>query len=278
MAQRTPPLKEAVRRYHDRVAGRYDEIYDDAYWVWHDALTWEYLRPYLPRDLSHPVVDLGCGTGKWGIRLLKGGIAVTFVHISGAKVERARRKVEEMGIGARATFVQGDLEELGALRGAGFALATALGEPLGSTENPGRALKEIRALLRPGGVLAATFDNRLAAIEFYLEKGDAGELAGFLRSGRTHWLTKDAEERFELWTYSPEGARELMERAHFEVLSVRGKTVLPMRRYRTMLEDPVQARKLLAIEKQLSGRADAIGRAAHVQIAARCIGRGTERE
>ncbi len=44
------PRPDASRRYHDRVARRYDAIYDDPYWAFHDELTWRHIKPHLPRD------------------------------------------------------------------------------------------------------------------------------------------------------------------------------------------------------------------------------------
>jgi hypothetical protein len=65
--------RDASRRYHDRVARQYDSIYDDPYWEFHDELTWRLIKPFLPRDAAARCADLGCGTGKWGLRLLKSG-------------------------------------------------------------------------------------------------------------------------------------------------------------------------------------------------------------
>src|SRR5688572_32649214 len=67
------------RRYHDRVARQYDSIYDDPYWAFHDELTWRSVKPHLPRDVTAECADLGCGTGKWGLKLLKSGFATTLV-------------------------------------------------------------------------------------------------------------------------------------------------------------------------------------------------------
>src|SRR5215207_9358610 len=88
---------ERSRRYHDRVARQYDAIYDDPYWEFHDELTWRLIKPHLPRDATAACCDLGCGTGKWGLKLLKSGFATTFVDHSGAMVEQARHKAEAMG-------------------------------------------------------------------------------------------------------------------------------------------------------------------------------------
>lgn len=268
MKQRARP---PVRRYHDRVAGKYDDIYADAFWIWHHTLTWEYLKPFLPADQSTPVLDLGCGTGEWGLRLLKSGYAVTFVDISPPMLDQARRKASEMGLEKRASFIQADLMELQPLGTGQFALATAFGEPLGSTRKPAGALKEIRRVLTDDGVFVATLDNRLAAIDYFLQRGDVGELEQFLRTGRTHWLTRERSEQFELHTFTAAQARKLFQKAGFEVLSVLGKTVLPMRAHRELLEDPAVARRWARIEKRLAKDSDAIGRAPHLQIAARRV-------
>ena len=63
--------RDASRRYHDRVARQYHAIYDDPYWDFHDELTWRIIKPHLPRQTSAQCADLGCGTGKWGLKLLK---------------------------------------------------------------------------------------------------------------------------------------------------------------------------------------------------------------
>lgn len=88
--------RSAVQRYHDRVAGCYDDSYDDAYWQWHNALTWDYLKPHLPRDLSATLLDLGCGTGTWACKLLKSGYTVGCVDISSKMLDQARMKIEQM--------------------------------------------------------------------------------------------------------------------------------------------------------------------------------------
>src|ERR1700709_1457533 len=98
--------RDGSRRYHDRVARQYDSIYDDPYWEFHDELTWRQTKPHLPRDANAALADLGCGTGKWGLKLLKSGFSVSFVDHWGSMVEQTRAKVEAMGPRAkRATLM-----------------------------------------------------------------------------------------------------------------------------------------------------------------------------
>ncbi|RME37925.1 MAG: class I SAM-dependent methyltransferase, partial [Planctomycetota bacterium] len=192
--------RSAVRKYHDRVAPIYDHSYDDAFWQWHDALTWDYLKPYLPRTSRAEVIDLGCGTGKWALRLLKSGYVVTCLDVSPRMLEQARKRIENEGDRDRARFVQADLIDLSDLPAGRFELAVALGDPIGCCDSPREAMKQIRRILTPNGVLVASFDNKLAAVEYYVERGDARALSRFLREGRTHWLTRDRSERFPIHT------------------------------------------------------------------------------
>jgi SAM-dependent methyltransferase len=156
------------RKYHDRVASKYERIYGDAYWQWHDALTWEYLKPHLPRDLRAPVLDLGCGSGKWGRKFLKSGYTVTFVDLSPKMLDEARRLAAENEGLERANFLHADLMDLSALPEATFAYAVALGEPLGCASEPAQAARQIARCLVAGGLLTATVDNRVACVDHYL--------------------------------------------------------------------------------------------------------------
>ena len=266
MARKSKP---AVQRYHDRVARRYDASYEDVYWRFHDALTWDYIKPHLPADQAAPVMDLGCGTGKWALRLIKSGYRVACVDISGAMVEQARRRITEAGQAGRAEFLQADLGDLSALAEKHYSLAVAMGDAVGCAASPARALKEIRKRLRDGGVLIATLDNKLAALDFYLQSGSPQDFSTFLKTGRTHWLTKDKAERFEIHTFTPKEAAKLLETAGFAVLEIRGKTVLDFRHHRGLLEQPQTRRAWMRIEKALSKDADALCNAGHLQIAAR---------
>lgn len=261
--------RNANQRYHDRVAGRYETIYDDAYWQWHDAVTWDHLKRFLPKDLRAPVADLGCGSGKWGRKLLKSGYQVTFVDLSAKMVDEARRQVEETGDSGRAAFLQADVADLGALPAAHFGLIVAMGEPLGLTQDPGRALREAARILAPGGALVATFDNRVACIDYYIDQDDPEALERFMRTGRTHWLTRDVTEQFEIHTFEPAGLRKMLAAAGLETVDLIGKTVLPMRRHRERLEDAAARRRWADIEKSLHRDEANLGRCPHLQVAAR---------
>lgn len=263
--------RNANQRYHDRVAPKYEEIYDDAYWQWHDALTWDHLKRFLPTDLRAPVADLGCGSGKWGRKVLKSGYHVTFVDLSIKMVDQARNQAQESGDSERSAFIQADLVDLSALPKDHFGLCMAMGEPIGLCENPALAVRQIAGTLVQGGVLVGTVDNRIACIDYYLAQNNPDELEKFLRTGRTQWLTREEAERFPIQTFEPDGLRRMLEQAGFQMLELIGKTVLSMRRHRELLEESADRRRWAEIERRLAGDPANLGRCAHLQFAAKKV-------
>jgi ubiquinone/menaquinone biosynthesis C-methylase UbiE len=264
------PHGNPSRRYHDRVARRYDQMYDDLYWGFHDELTWRAIKPHLPRDLSARCLDLGCGTGKWGLRLLKSGFATTFVDHSPAMIDQTQLKLESMGPRAKkAELLVADIVDMPLVPADSFTLTLAMGDPLSICTDPPRAAREMFRVCAPGGVVIATADNKLAALDHFLERKMLDELEQFVRTSRTHWLTDEVKEQFELHTFTPATLRTMFEQAGFEVLSLVGKTILPVRKNPELLEDPQAMERLLRLEHDLSRDPSAAGRASHLQVTAR---------
>lgn len=263
-------MKDASKRYHDRVARRYDAIYDDPYWRFHDELTWRMVRPHLPGRAGAACCDLGCGTGKWGLKLLKSGFAVTFVDHSAAMVEQVRSKLAEMGRGKDRTQLEvGDIVSMPMLSDESFELILAIGDPLSICSDAQQAANEMYRICCNGGVVIATADNKLAALEHYVQRGNLDELEDFVKSGRTNWLTADERERFELTTFTPASLRKLFERSGFEVLEVVGKPIIPVRNNRKLLEAEDGVGRLLKLEKELARDPASAASAGHLQVVAK---------
>jgi ubiquinone/menaquinone biosynthesis C-methylase UbiE len=262
--------RDGSRRYHDRVARQYDAIYDDPYWHFHDEITWNLIKPWLPRNLPANCADLGCGTGKWGLKLLKSGFDVQFVDHAAAMIEQVREKLPAMGPRAkRATLIAADIVEMPEVPSDKFDLVVAMGDPLSICSDAKRAVREIARICKPGGVVIATADNKLAALDYYVERGNLDALEEFVKTGKTNWLTADERERFELTTFTPTSLRKLFEGAGFEVVSITGKTIIPVRDNKILFEKPGAMERLLRLEEELSRESASAARAGHLQIVAR---------
>ena len=257
-------------KYHNRVAKKYDAIYDDDYWAFHDEITWHRVKPHLPRDATARCLDLGCGTGKWGLKLLKSGFHTTFVDHSPAMVGEVRGKLDALGKTHKSEAHVGDIVAMPMLPTSAFLLTVAMGDPLSICTDPVAATREMSRTTAPGGIVIATADNKLAAIDHYLQAGDLDAFEKFLQTGRTRWLTRDEGEQFELHTFTPANLRRLFDKNGFDVLEVTGKTILPIRAHRELLQSsPEVFRRLAKIEKDLNDDEDAAGRASHLQVVAR---------
>ena len=257
------------RRYHDRVARQYDAIYDDPYWALHDELTWRSVKPHLPRDVTAHCADLGCGTGKWGLKLLKSGFATTFVDHAAAMIEQVRQKLENNPRAKKATLTVADIVEMPEVPNDTFLLVTAMGDPLSICTDPARAAREMFRITKPGGVVIATADNKLAALDHFVERGNLDALEEFINTSRTNWLTADEREQFELTTFTPGSLRKLFEKSGFEVLAVEGKTIIPVRDNKIHLTRDRAVERLLRLEAERSKDPAAAARAGHLQVIAR---------
>ena len=262
------PGKGSSVAYHNRVAKRYDAIYsdDEPYWRFHDEATWRAVKNYLPRDLKSKCLDLGCGTGKWGLKLRKSGFDTTFVDHSPAMIAVVKQKLEES---EAPLAIVADIIQMPMLADQAFALTLAMGDPLSICTDPQRAADEMFRTIAPGGVVIATADNRAAAMDHFINSSDLDGLERLLRTRRTNWLTRDENEQFETTTFTPDELRDLFRRSGFEVLRVMGKTILPVRSIRESLSDPATFRRLIDIEVELEKHDDLAARASHLQIIAR---------
>jgi SAM-dependent methyltransferase len=169
----------------------------------------------------------------------------------------------------RATIVVADIVDLASLASDAFSLTVAMGDPLSICSDPLRAAREMFRVCKPGGVVIATADNKLAAIDHYAERGNLDALEDFIKSGKTNWLTAEERERFELTTFTPASLRKLFEKAGFDVIGVAGKTILPVRQSKRLLEQPDSVERLLRMEEELSRDPSAAAVAGHLQISAR---------
>lgn len=257
------------RRYHDRIAGRYDQIYDGGYWRFYRELSWRHLKPFLPSQRPARAADLGCGTGWFGVRLLRAGLHTTFLDPSANMLDQARAAAAaEAARGLDAGFVQCGLEDMDAVPDQSLDFATGQGDPLSFCAEPLRALRQLQRALRPGAALVLSVDNRCAGVRALLDEGEADLALELLRTGRTEWRAQKAGERFGMKMFDHDELLALLDKAGFELRSCIGKTCIVQRRHEALLAEPKQRAQLLAAEERVHGRPHWLAAASHLQLAA----------
>src|SRR5262245_15877337 len=263
-------VREGNRRYHDRVAKKYDDLYDTPYWRFYRDVSWRHLKAFIPERRPAWAADLGCGTGWFGRRLLKAGCHVLFLDPSGRMLEQARNVVEREGSrGLETRFVQTGMEAMSEVESGLLDFATAQGDPLSFCESPPRALAELARVMKPGGAVVLSVDSRIAGVRSLQGERSPDAALELLESGRTRWKGERSEERFGMKMFDPAELAALLRRAGFEPLSTIAKTCLVQRGNEAWLDDPDQMRKLIAAEERIHSDPAWFGLASHLQIAAR---------
>ncbi len=261
------------RKYHDRVAGTYDQIYDTPYWRAYRDLSWRHLKHFLPALRPAWGLDIGCGTGWFGLRLLRAGLHTVFLDPSGKMIEQARAAAEaEAGRGLESRFEQTGMEEMGALQDQSMDFATGQGDPLSFCTDPLRALRELHRVLKPDGTAVLSVDNRIAGVKSLLGEASPDAALELLRTGRTEWRADRQGERFGMKMFDPDELQALLQKAGFEVLSLIGKTCLLHRQNEAWLDDGRLRAALVQAEESVHGRPHWLGLCSHLQVAARRLG------
>ena len=115
--------------------------------VWRDERA--ALDRLLPGRIDGPVLDVGCGDGRWAIELLERGERSIGLDLCMGMLRAARRRADERHV--RLSLVQGDALSLPIRsRGAGAVTAVTL---LSFVSDPAGAMREMARVLRPGGLV-----------------------------------------------------------------------------------------------------------------------------
>jgi ubiquinone/menaquinone biosynthesis C-methylase UbiE len=103
-------------------------------------------------------IDVGCGAGLMSLELARAGLSVIGTDSSPEMVAGARRLVAEQNLADQIEVRQADVHSL-PFRSDDFGLVVALGL-LPWLHDPATAVGELARVLRPGGTIILTADNR----------------------------------------------------------------------------------------------------------------------
>lgn len=109
-------------------------------------------------ELAGSAADVGCGAGYLALALAGRGWQVTALDAVAAMVTQTRQHVADAGMTERVRVALGDATDLD-VPGESFDLVVALGV-LPWLDRPREALREMARVVRPGGYVIVTADNR----------------------------------------------------------------------------------------------------------------------
>jgi SAM-dependent methyltransferase len=164
------------------------------------------------------ILDAGGGPGRYSIRLAELGHRVTLLDLSGTCLELARTKTAEAVV-VLESILHGDVLDLSRFGGAAFDVVLLMGPLYHLTEagDRERALAEALRVLRPRGVLFASFITRYAPFLDMLKDRPEGLEAKwgfyrtFLQEG-TSLMERDGSSFADTYFAHPLEIEPLMER------------------------------------------------------------------
>src|SRR3954466_8865875 len=144
---------------------------------------WENARTVGRRDVAFwrglaqryagPVLELGCGTGRLALPLLKDGVTHIGIDRSEAMLSRARLKARRAGVVRRARFVRGDIRHLPFRARAGFRMVMApygMLQSLTSERDLAATLASVARVLHKDGVFGIDLVPDLPKWEEYSQR------------------------------------------------------------------------------------------------------------
>ncbi len=262
--------RSSVEKYHDRVAGIYDTIYDgNPYWQTVEELTWRHIQRVIPSSQTIRCLDVGCGTGKWGLKLLKSGYNTDFLDISRKMLDQVEQKLDKMKPAYKSVVIHASVDDLSVIEDETYDFLIGQGDPLCCAKRPERTMKDFCRILKPGGMIMMSVDNKLGSLFHFFKDGDVVKLNDFLKNGKTNWVTDEKDEQYAETMFSPDDIRKMCDVRGLEIVSMMAKTALPLRRFQDLLKDRERRRELIRIEESLNRKEAMFGCAAHLEFVAR---------
>jgi ubiquinone/menaquinone biosynthesis C-methylase UbiE len=167
------PRAEAVVASHRDYQGRVDSYFDSRSSDWAEIYTARSVEGVIYQrrkavvlrwidNLALPegsrILEVGCGAGLTTIELARRGYLVNAIDSSEAMVERALRGATESDVGDRVKVSRGDAHSL-PFEDNLFGLVVAIGV-IPWIESPGTAVREMARVVKPGGYVVMSADNR----------------------------------------------------------------------------------------------------------------------
>jgi SAM-dependent methyltransferase len=175
---------------YDALAPGYEAHFEVPHRRAYDQLAWERVSTMLPA--SGPIVDAGCGVGRWARRLLGLGYEVIGVEQAPGMLAELRRRQ----LGAGFTLVSGSLETVDLAAGAA-GMVVAMGS-VQYAADPERAIARFAGWVRPGGVVAVLADSLVGLVLELLRAGRQEEALDRLASRRGVWAESGHEADLHL--------------------------------------------------------------------------------
>ena len=91
-------MKKQTKQWYESLFENYAQNYDKECFVQGTLGECDFIEQEINRDKSLKIIDIGCGTGRHSIELVKRGYQITGIDLSESQLKRAREKAKEQGV------------------------------------------------------------------------------------------------------------------------------------------------------------------------------------
>lgn len=200
---------------YDALAADYDDHFAVPHRRAYDELSWDLVVDVLaPPESDRPVIDAGCGVGRWAQRLVGMGHNVVGLEQAPLMAEAARAR----GLGDRFDLLETSME-LADLPAGAAAAVLAMGS-LQYTNDPRSVVRRFAGWTAPGGVVCVLVDGLLSLVVELTRSGRVEEADERRRSRTGVWRAEGRAADMHL--FDADALRATMLDAGLVSVSVRG--------------------------------------------------------
>jgi SAM-dependent methyltransferase len=168
------------QQLYTALAPRYREHFESPHRRAYDAMAWDQVRAFLPD--RGPIVDVGCGVGRWAEPLLALGYEVIGIEPAPGMIAELRRADH-----GQAFQLIGEPMETVQLPDASAGLVLALGS-LQYSADPEAMVRRFARWVRPGGAVMVLVDSLVALVIELLRDEKYAEAMQRLRTRVGVWV------------------------------------------------------------------------------------------
>lgn len=218
-----------------------------------EALRRHLAGPFLPVEPGGIILELGGSTGGWTLWLAGQGYRVSLLSGSVEGLSRTEGEARTEGLDGNVELRYGDMTALADMAPQAYALVLCSGEFLQRCPRPRQAIRQMKRLCRPGGVICLEPVSRVALLPDLLLAGEFAAVEDLVQSGSLGASSAGAQVRHHV--YEIRELVSLLWEEELAVMTVAGCStllgILGDRRLAAMLER-VEVSRLFALEESLS--------------------------